>query len=506
MEMFAAMDINSPLWSFVNQGADANYQAAAMEAIISQASLGLMSTAEYQAMAHYGLLNHHSIHLEGMDETQVNIDSSSCVNPGLSSSSATIGLDHKPPNSNTYSKQSAKANNNMMLSFPHALSKAQAAICAKRRSWQEALSSPPRGTNHCVSDTNLDSSTENCSHVISPVNESKASKIASLAYPCTLVERHESEELPKYINPSMDGMAAYIKPALGAIKEVEGSAGWQDNLQISASKERRFSKSSTVNVESSKDASHEHTTAVIDVPISRGINNSCPFSLYKEEAMLHQYHQNEKELALINVVATQQPQNSANLYVSRKRPAAAAQLPSLASSSYSKRAHLKNVKGIVSTTTASATTATTSTTTKSSKSSSRNPQGPALNTNGKPRAMQGSANDPQSIAARNRRERINARLKVLQELVPNGSKVDLVTMLEKAINYVKYLQLQLRVLSNDDLWQASQDNLSEPGATTGQARSEEGFMNMNESLNNNLVCSDTSETQYSYMGDKLYKS
>ncbi|MCO5583081.1 hypothetical protein L7F22_036988 [Adiantum nelumboides] len=56
----------------------------------------------------------------------------------------------------------------------------------------------------------------------------------------------------------------------------------------------------------------------------------------------------------------------------------------------------------------------------------------------------------------NRRERINARLKVLQELVPNGSKVDLVTMLEKAINYVKYLQLQLRMLSNDELWDAKQ--------------------------------------------------
>jgi hypothetical protein len=38
--------------------------------------------------------------------------------------------------------------------------------------------------------------------------------------------------------------------------------------------------------------------------------------------------------------------------------------------------------------------------TRPSKASSRNPLGPALNTNGKPRAPQGSANDPQSIAAR----------------------------------------------------------------------------------------------------------
>ncbi|KAJ8545925.1 hypothetical protein K7X08_018508 [Anisodus acutangulus] len=60
--------------------------------------------------------------------------------------------------------------------------------------------------------------------------------------------------------------------------------------------------------------------------------------------------------------------------------------------------------------------------------------------------------DPQSIAAKNRRERISERLKILQELVPNGSKVDLVTMLEKAISYVKFLQLQVKVLATDDFW------------------------------------------------------
>ncbi|KAG7032728.1 putative transcription factor bHLH-like protein, partial [Cucurbita argyrosperma subsp. argyrosperma] len=34
-----------------------------------------------------------------------------------------------------------------------------------------------------------------------------------------------------------------------------------------------------------------------------------------------------------------------------------------------------------------------------------------------------TAKDPQSIAAKNRRERISERLKILQELVPNGSKI-----------------------------------------------------------------------------------
>ncbi|EHA8590961.1 transcription factor bHLH83-like [Cocos nucifera] len=64
------------------------------------------------------------------------------------------------------------------------------------------------------------------------------------------------------------------------------------------------------------------------------------------------------------------------------------------------------------------------------------------------------SNDPQSIAAKNRRERISERLKILQDLVPNGSKVDLVTMLEKAISYVKFLQLQVKVLATDEFWPA----------------------------------------------------
>ncbi|KAL9231286.1 hypothetical protein vseg_006531 [Gypsophila vaccaria] len=60
--------------------------------------------------------------------------------------------------------------------------------------------------------------------------------------------------------------------------------------------------------------------------------------------------------------------------------------------------------------------------------------------------------DPQSVAAKNRRERISEKLKILQDLVPNGSKVDLVTMLEKAIGYVKFLQLQMKVLATDEFW------------------------------------------------------
>ncbi|XP_076935326.1 uncharacterized protein LOC143601932 [Bidens hawaiensis] len=75
-----------------------------------------------------------------------------------------------------------------------------------------------------------------------------------------------------------------------------------------------------------------------------------------------------------------------------------------------------------------------------------------LNTNGKKRACNGSANDSQSVYAKKRRERINERLRILQSLVPNGTKVDISTMLEEAVEYVKFLQLQIKLLSSDDLW------------------------------------------------------
>ncbi|XP_047047237.1 transcription factor BHLH133-like [Lolium rigidum] len=71
---------------------------------------------------------------------------------------------------------------------------------------------------------------------------------------------------------------------------------------------------------------------------------------------------------------------------------------------------------------------------------------------GKARAGRGAATDPQSLYARKRRERINERLKTLQTLVPNGTKVDMSTMLEEAVQYVKFLQLQIKVLSSDDMW------------------------------------------------------
>ncbi|CAA3023111.1 transcription factor bHLH66-like [Olea europaea subsp. europaea] len=63
------------------------------------------------------------------------------------------------------------------------------------------------------------------------------------------------------------------------------------------------------------------------------------------------------------------------------------------------------------------------------------------------RARRGQATDPHSIAERLRRERIAERMKALQELVPNANKTDKASMLDEIIDYVKFLQLQVKVLS-----------------------------------------------------------
>lgn len=63
------------------------------------------------------------------------------------------------------------------------------------------------------------------------------------------------------------------------------------------------------------------------------------------------------------------------------------------------------------------------------------------------RARRGQATDPHSIAERLRREKISDRMKNLQELVPNSNKTDKASMLEEIIEYIKFLQLQTKVLS-----------------------------------------------------------
>ncbi|KAG0496072.1 hypothetical protein HPP92_000763 [Vanilla planifolia] len=71
------------------------------------------------------------------------------------------------------------------------------------------------------------------------------------------------------------------------------------------------------------------------------------------------------------------------------------------------------------------------------------------------RARRGQATDPHSIAERYsmflnshvRREIIAERMRQLQDLVPNTNKTDRAAMLDEIVDYVKFLRLQVKVLS-----------------------------------------------------------
>ncbi|XP_024383540.2 uncharacterized protein [Physcomitrium patens] len=62
-------------------------------------------------------------------------------------------------------------------------------------------------------------------------------------------------------------------------------------------------------------------------------------------------------------------------------------------------------------------------------------------------AKRSRAAEVHNQSERRRRDRINEKMRALQELIPNSNKTDKASMLEEAIEYLKMLQLQLQMIS-----------------------------------------------------------
>ncbi|KAG9130226.1 hypothetical protein Leryth_004282 [Lithospermum erythrorhizon] len=68
-------------------------------------------------------------------------------------------------------------------------------------------------------------------------------------------------------------------------------------------------------------------------------------------------------------------------------------------------------------------------------------------------SKRGRAAEVHNLSERRRRDRINEKMRALQELIPNCNKTDKASMLDEAIEYLKTLQLQVQVMSmGTGLW------------------------------------------------------
>ncbi|CAH9068184.1 unnamed protein product, partial [Cuscuta europaea] len=124
---------------------------------------------------------------------------------------------------------------------------------------------------------------------------------------------------------------------------------------------------------------------------------------------------------------------------------------------------------------------------------------------GTSRAASKLSTDRQSVAARERRHRISDRFKILQSLVPGGTKMDTVSMLEGAIHYVNFLKAQIWLHeaminsvtvtttdqsnsnsnSNSSITSSNNDNNNNTGFFNGAATTNHEYYHHHHHLSNN---------------------